>query len=50
MNLVFGTLIMISSEWKSIKMSHYDKTILKNIRNILGWKDEGDFLSKEIAA
>lgn len=34
MNLVFGTLIMISSEWKSIKMSHYDKTILKNIRNI----------------
>jgi len=50
MNLVFGTLIQISEDWKSIKMSYYDKTLLKNIRKLLAWKEDGEFISKKFAA
>jgi transposase-like protein len=51
LTLVFGTLIRVSEAWKRIKMTSYDLTLLKNMRNLFGWKENNDgFISNRIAA
>jgi hypothetical protein len=48
---VFGTLIRVSEAWKKIKITGYDLTFFKNIRNLFGWKEKEDgFIPKRIAA
>jgi len=50
--IVFGTMIRVSNKWKKIRMTQYDLTILKNMRNLFGWKEnsEDNFISKRYAA
>jgi len=51
MKLTFGTLIRVSEKWKRIKMSELDLARLRNIRQLMGWKDTGDgFISRKIVA
>jgi putative transposase len=49
--LVFATLIRVSEKWKKIKMTSYDLALLKNLRNLFGWKEDTEgFISKKYAA
>lgn len=51
LKLAFGILIRASEKWRRVKMNAYDLALLKNIRALYGWKDEGDgFISKKLAA
>ena len=51
MKLTFGTLIRVSEKWKRIKMSELDLARLRNILQLMGWKDTGDgFISRKIVA
>lgn len=51
LNLVYATLIRVSERWHRVKMRKYDLTILKNIRELDGWKeDENGYLSHKKAA
>lgn len=54
--LVFGTMIRISDKWRKIQMSDYDLTLLRHMRQLIGWKDStenkdgNEFISKKYAA
>ncbi len=51
MKLTFGTLIRVSEKWKRIRMSELDLARLRNIRQLMGWKDTGDgLISRKIVA
>lgn len=51
LKLVYATLIRVSEKWRRVKMSKLDLTLLKNIRKLYGFKDDGDgFISMKIAA
>jgi putative transposase len=51
LKLVYATLIRVSERWHRVKMSKYDLTVLKNIRELYGWKeDENGCLSHKKAA
>jgi transposase-like protein len=52
LKLVFATLIRVSDKWRSVSMSEYDLTLLKNIRTLYGWKtvDGDNFISLKMAA
>jgi transposase-like protein len=51
LKLVFGVLIRASEKWRRVKMTAYDLALLKNIRALYGWKDEGNgCISKKQAA
>ena len=51
LKLVFATLIRVSDKWRKVKMNEFDLTILKNIRNLYGWKEDNNgYISKQRAA
>ncbi|MCZ6900345.1 MAG: hypothetical protein O7F74_08920 [Bacteroidetes bacterium] len=50
-HFVYASLIRISERWRRISMSDYDLALLKNIRQLYGWKqDEEEFISMKLAA
>jgi putative transposase len=51
MKLTFGTLIRVSEKWSRIKMQEIDLARLRNIREIMGWKEsEDNFISRKKVA
>lgn len=51
MKLTFGTLIRVSEKWSRIKMQEIDLARLRNLRQILGWKEsEDNFISRKRVA
>lgn len=51
LKLVYATLIHVTEKWHRISMNDLDRTLLKNSRNLSGFKDNDDgYLSMKIAA
>jgi len=50
LKLIYATLIRVSEKWRRIKMSEYELTLLRELRNLYNWKEENGFISKEVAA
>lgn len=49
LKLIFGTLIRVSERWRRVKMSEVDLALLKKLRSLYGWKNEGETISRKIA-
>jgi putative transposase len=51
LKLVYATMIRISHKWRRVKMSAYDVVVLRNLRNLYGWKEDDEgLISKKAAA
>ena len=51
LKLVYATMLRVSQKWRRVKMSKYDLTLLRNLRQLYGWEeDEGGYISKQTAA
>jgi transposase-like protein len=51
LKLVYATMVRVSQKWRRVKMAEYDLSVLRNLRNLYGWKEDGEgFLSKMAAA
>jgi len=50
LKLIYATLIRVSEKWRRIKMSEYELTLLRELRNLYKWEDEDGLISKEVAA
>ncbi|MBN1545859.1 MAG: IS256 family transposase [Syntrophaceae bacterium] len=45
LKLVFGTLIRVSEKWKNIKMTPLELELLRNLRKLMGGKENEKFIS-----
>jgi transposase-like protein len=50
LKLVYAVLIRVSERWQRVKMTDWDLTLLKQLRKLKGWNDEGGWISRKIAA
>lgn len=51
LKLVYATMVRVSRKWRRVKMSEYDLSVLRNLRDLYGWKEDGDgYISKKAAA
>lgn len=50
MKLVFGVLIRVSKKWSKISMNELELTLLRNLRQIKGLKQDKDYISYRLAA
>lgn len=51
LKLVYATMIRVSQKWRRVRMSEYDLSLLRNIRELYGWdEDDSGYISKKIAA
>jgi putative transposase len=51
LKLVYATMVRVSQKWRRVKMSDYDLSVLRNLKDLYGWKENEDgFISKKAAA
>jgi len=51
LKLVYATMVRASQKWRRVKMSAFDLALLRNIRKLYDWEENGDgFISKKAVA